>query len=87
MTCVTLMVVMVMIVVAVSMIVRMLVLGMNVDCSRVHPKLNAGDPFARLALEMQVVVFEVDFTQLPFEYRWRHPEIGECPNKHIAANP
>ncbi len=92
MTCVTLRVVMVMIVVAVivmavSMIVRMLVLGLNVDCSRVHPKLNAGDPFARLALEMQVMVFEVDFTQLPFEYRRRHSEIGECPNKHIAANP
>jgi hypothetical protein len=91
-TCVSMMVVMVMIVVAVivmavSMIVRMRVLGMNVDRSRVHPELNASDPFARLTLEMQVVVFEVDFTQLPFEYRRRHSEIGECPNKHIAANP
>ena len=95
-TCVSMMVVMVMIVVAVivmavsmivRMLVRMLVLGMNVDCSRVHPELNASDRFARLTLEMQVVVFEVNFTQLPFEYRRRHSEIGECPDKHIAANP
>jgi hypothetical protein len=56
-TCVSMMVVMVMIVVAVivvavSMTVQMLVLAMNVDCSRVHPELNASDPFARLTLEM-----------------------------------
>ena len=79
--------VMAMIIVAVTIIVRVIVLGVDVNCSGVHPELNASDPFALLTLEMEVVVLEVDFTQLPFECRWRHSEIGQCPNQHISANP
>jgi len=69
------------------MILVMLVFRVNVDCTGVHPEFDSRDAFALLALEMQVMVFECDLGQFPFEYRWRDSEIGQCPDKHVATDP
>jgi hypothetical protein len=85
---VTMMVLTLMIVSALMiMILVMLVFRVDVDCAGVHPEFDSRDPFALLALEMQVMVFECDLGQFPFEYRWRDPEIGQCPDKHVATDP
>jgi hypothetical protein len=69
------------------MIVVILVFRVDVDCAGVHPEFDSRDPFALLALEMQVVVFECDLGQFPFEYRWRDSKVGQCPDKHVATDP
>jgi hypothetical protein len=63
-------------IVRVIMIVRPFVFRVDVDCTGVYPEFDARDPFALLAFEMQVMVFELDLAQFPFEYRWRDPKIG-----------
>jgi hypothetical protein len=73
--------------VLVIMILMMFVLRVDVDCAGVHPEFDPLDPFALLALEMQVMVFECNLAQLPFEYRWRDSEIGQSTDKHIATDP
>ena len=60
---------------------------MDVDCACVHPEFDPLDPFALLALEMQVMIFECNLAQLPFEYRWRDSEIGQSTDKHIVTDP
>ena len=57
------------------------------DCTGVHPKFDTRDPFALLALEMQVMVFQRDLGQLPFEDRRRDSEIGQRAHEHVAADP
>jgi hypothetical protein len=69
------------------MIVVILVFRVDVDCAGVHPEFDSRDPFALLALEMQVMVFECDLGQFPFEYRWCDSEIGQCSDKHVATDP
>jgi len=73
--------------VQVIMILVMLVFRVNVNCAGVHPEFDSRDPFALLALEMQVVVFECDLGQFPLEYRWCDSEIGQCSDKHVATDP
>jgi hypothetical protein len=69
------------------MILVMLVFRVDVNCAGVHPEFDSRDPFALLALEMQVMVFECDLGQFPFEYRWCDSEIGQCSDKHVATDP
>ena len=69
------------------MIFVMLVFRVDVDGAGVHPEFDPRDPFALLALEMQVMVFECDLGQFPLEYRWCDSEIGQCPDKHVATDP
>jgi hypothetical protein len=59
----------------------------NVDCAGVYPEFDSGDPFALLALEMQVVVFECDLGQFPLKNGRRHSEISQCPDKHVSTDP
>ena len=73
--------------VLVFVIHMMLMFRVDVDCASVHPEFDSRDPFALLALEMQVMIFECDLGQFPFEYRWRDSEIGQCPDKHVATDP
>jgi hypothetical protein len=53
--------VMIMITVAMIVLVRVIVLRMDVDGAGMYTELDPGDPFARLPLEMQMVVFDPDF--------------------------
>ena len=69
------------------LMIMILVFRVDVDCAGMHPKFHSRDPFALLALEMQVMVFECDLGQLPFEYRWCNSKIGQCPDKHVATDP
>src|ERR1700747_916788 len=69
------------------MIGVILVFRVDVDCAGVHPEFDSRDPFALLALEMQVVVFECDLRQFPFEYRWCDSKISQCSDKHVATDP
>ena len=77
----------VIVIVVMVMILVMLVFRVDVNCAGVHAEFDSRDPFAQLALEMQVMVFECDLGQFPFEYRWRDSEIGQCPDKHVATDP
>jgi hypothetical protein len=69
------------------MILVMLGFCVDVDCAGVHPEFDSRDAFALLALEMQVMVFKGDLGQLPFEYRWCDPKIGQRSDKHVATDP
>ena len=69
------------------LMIMILVFRVDVDCAGVHPEFDPRDPFALLALEMQVMVFECDLGQFPFEYRRRDSEIGQCSDKHVATDP
>ena len=73
--------------VLVIMILVKLVFRVDVDCAGMHPKFDSRDPFALLALEMQVMIFECDLGQFPFEYRWCDSEIGQGSDKHVATDP
>ena len=75
------------VIVVMVMILVMLVFRVDVNCAGVHPEFDSRDPFALLAFEMQVMVFESNLGQFPFEYRWCDSEIGQCSDKHVATDP
>jgi hypothetical protein len=80
---------MIVFVLVIMILVIPVMFGFRVDVDRagVYPEFDPLDPFALLALEMQVMVFECNLAQLPFEYRWRDSEIGQSTDKHIATDP
>ena len=77
----------VMLIVRVIMTVGPFLFRVDVDCAGVYPKFDPRNPFALLAFEMQMMVFEGDLAQFPFEHRWRDSKIGQRADKHVATDP
>jgi hypothetical protein len=63
------------------------VLGGVVRCSGVNVEFYAGDSCARLPLEMEVAIPQIQFRELPFEGGGGNSQIGQSADGHVAADP
>lgn len=69
------------------MLFVVLILVMGMGRALMDAEFHPFDPLTLLPLKMHVEIADLELRKFPFESGGAHSEIGECADRHVAADP